>query len=739
MPFAVSSLPRCISISQFEKFIPKKWLQSVKVSDFRKNIESIFSGCDDFVIGTHIPYDESMVDCLLPTLKNYVSEGQLLKAFRIFRLIQSYVPLQSPCGTVLQSLSSLFLCCINLKSFGVGKQLHAYAITSGLARHGMLVPKIITFYTTFGLHFYAHVVTESSNILHPLPWNLLIFSYVKARWYEDALSAYKQMVSKGIRPDDFTYPSVLKACGEQANLSFGREVHRSVYASLPEKNIFVQNALVSMYAKCGDLDTAHEIFERMPVKDAVSWNSIISGYASNGIWNKAFDLFERMMSNGIELNSITWNTIVSGCTKTGNFKGAFDLLSRMRNCGYQLDPVAVLIGLGACSQTGSLRLGKEIHCLAIRNHFEDFDNVANALITMYARCQDLKLAHVLFQLKEPKSIVSWNSIISGFAHWGRYEEASSFLREMLRSGFKPNFVTVASILPLCARVADLQHGREFHCYVTKHEGFEEQLLLWNSLLDMYARSGKVYLAKKLFDSMSKKDTVTYTSLIAGYGVQGNGKEAIRLFEDMIMSHLKPDHVTMIAVLSACSHSGLLVQGEKLFELMQSVYDITPQLEHFSCMVDLFGRSGLLKKAQHIMKKMPFEPTSAMWATLIGACRIHGNTEIGEWAAEKLLEMKPDHSGYYVLIANMYAAAGCWNKLAEVRTLMRDSGVRKDPGCAWIDMGAGFSSFMVADTSNSQRREIYSLLGGLTMQIKDASHVASEDATSDEEAYEELVA
>nr|GMD68736.1 pentatricopeptide repeat-containing protein At1g71490-like [Ipomoea batatas] len=735
MPFAVKYLlPKNFSLFQVEKFIPKKWKQSVKVSDIQNNIQSLISSSHELIVGTHMPYDESMVDCLLLTLKNFVSQGHLAKAVRTFGLFQLHVPLQSPCDIVLQSLSSLLLCCTNLKSFSEGKQLHAYIITSGLARHRMLVPKIVTFYTTFDLLFDAHKVTETSNILHPLPWNLLISSYVKNRHYEEALSAYKQMVSKGIWPDNFTYPSVLKACGEQVNLAFGREVHKSIDASSQEKNLFVQNALVSMYAKCGELDVAHDIFEQMPVKDAVSWNSIISGYASNGIWSKAIDLFENMMANGIELNIITWNTVAGGCSKTGNFTGTFELLSRMRNYGFQLDPVAVLIGLGACSQTGLLRLGKEIHCLAIRNYFENFDNVTNALITMYARCKGLKQAYILFQLKETKTIVSWNSIISGFSHWDKYEETSFLFREMLFSGFDPNFVTIASILPLCARVANLQHGREFHCYITRHEGFEEQLLLWNALLDMYARSGKVSVAKKLFDSMRKKDTVTYTSLIAGYGILGEGKAAIKLFEDMIRSQLKPDHVTMVAVLSACSHSGLVMQGEKLYEQMQSVYGISPQLEHFSCMADLFGRSGLLKKAVQVLKKMPFEPTAAMWATLIGACRIHGNTEIGEWAAEKLLEMRPDNSGYYVLIANMYAAAGCWNKLAKVRTLMRDSGVRKDPGCAWINMGAGFSSFMVADTSNSQRCEIYSLLGGLTRQIKDASYVANEESAFSEEAY-----
>lgn len=250
-------------------------------------------------------------------------------------------------------------------------------------------------------------------------------------------------------------------------------------------------------------------------------------------------------------------------------------------------------------------------------------------------------------------------------------------------------------------------------------------------MDMYARSGKISVAKRLFDLLSKKDEVTYTSLIAGYGIQGKGQAAIELFQEMISFDIKPDHVTMIAVLSACSHSGLVGRGQILFEKMSTVYGITPHLEHFACMVDLYGRAGLLKKAVEMIRGMPYQPTAAMWATLIGACRIHGNTELGEWAAEKLLEMRPQHSGYYVSIANMFAAAGCWHKLAKVRTFMRDLGVKKDPGCAWLDDGAGIAPFLVGDTSNTKTEEIYPLLGGLSKQVAEDSYVMSEDGLVDE--------
>ncbi|GAV70119.1 PPR domain-containing protein/PPR_2 domain-containing protein, partial [Cephalotus follicularis] len=209
------------------------------------------------------------------------------------------------------------------------------------------------------------------------------------------------------------------------------------------------------------------------------------------------------------------------------------------------------------------------------------------------------------------------------------------------------------------------------CCITRLEDFNKYLLICDSLVETYARSGKNLEARRLFDLMRHRDEGTYTSMIAGYGMQGEGRGVLKLFEEMNKFQIKPDDVTMVAVLSACSHCGLVFEGEMVFKKMHSVYGIIPRLEHFDCMVDLYGRAGLLSKAKEIISRMPYRPSTA--------CRIHGNTEIWEWAAEKLLEMRPENSGYYVLIANMYATAGCWDKPAKVRTSMRDLGVKKAPG------------------------------------------------------------
>lgn len=676
-----------------------------------------------------------MIDSLFVSLKNFASQGQLKQAFKTFNSIQT-CDFNDSFHVIVVSLSRLLLCCSDVKALVHGRQVHSYIVVSGLEKHSILVPKLVTFYSSFDMFENASYIVYSSGIREASPWNLLISGYVRSGFCGEAISMYRVMVEKGIRPDNFTYPSVLKACSEELDVVSGRGVHRDIECSGVEWNLYVYNALIYMYGKCGEVDVARKLFDGLRERDAVSWNTMISCYASGGMWKEAFEVFDRMQGESIELNMITWNTIAGGCLKTGRYERALELFCQMRKCLVHLDPVAVINGLGACSHVGSLILGKEIHGVAVRSYSFEYDKVRNSLITMYSRCKDLRLATVIFNLVQDKSMITWNSIISGYSQWDKTEEAFFLFKEMILSAFEPNNVTIASLLPLCARVANLQYGREFHCYMIKREGFEEYLLLWNALVDMYARSGKIFLAKRLFNLLSKKDEVTYTSLIAGYGMQGEGKAALKLFEEMIASQIRLDHVTMIAVLSACSHSGLVIEGQMLFEKMSRVYGITPRLEHFACMVDLYGRAGLIQKAVEILRGMQYKPTEAMWATLIGSCRKHGNTEVGEWAAKKLLEMKPQNSGYYVLIANMYAAAGCWNELAKVRTSMRDWGVKKDPGCAWIDAGAGISPFMVGDTSNTQSEDFYPLLRGLLKHMKDAGYVACENSYIEYEVFDE---
>ncbi|KAK1560217.1 hypothetical protein Q3G72_023692 [Acer saccharum] len=255
--------------------------------------------------------------------------------------------------------------------------------------------------------------------------------------------------------------------GEMLDVGFGREVHRAIDAGIDEWDLFLHNALVTMYGRFWEVGVAHCLFDKMPVRDTVSWNTMISIYASKGMWDEAMEFFEKMLEQDFEVNIITWNTIAGGYWRKGNFNSALRLISRMILRGAYLDPVAIIIGLGACSHIGAIKLDKQIHGYAICSSYDKFDNVRNALITMYARGQDLERAYMMFRLVEEKSIITWNSMLSGYSHMDRSEEASFLFKELLLSGIEPNYVTIVSILPLCAWVANLQHGEEFHCYHCK--------------------------------------------------------------------------------------------------------------------------------------------------------------------------------------------------------------------------------------------------------------------------------
>jgi len=383
------------------------------------------------------------------------------------------------------------------------------------------------------------------------------------------------------------------------------------------------------------------------------------------MWGEAFGLLQRVPG----ANIVTWNIVAAGNLKAGNSSDVMRLVSQMRSShGPGLDFVTVVIGLKACGRNDYLRIGRELHGVAIRLCLDRLERVECSLITMYSRCQMMRSAYRLFRTCSVRSMATWNSLLAGFAFMEQVEEAMCLFREMTGSDVFPNDVTVLTMLSLSARFGHLCHGREMHCYIIKH-GLNGSNLLQNSLVDMYSKSRQMAAARRVFDQMQCQDRHAYTSLILGYGMQREGLVSLKLFDEMIANNIKVDHVTMVAVLSACSHSGLVTQGQLRFAEMFDVFCIAPRVEHFSCMVDLYCREGLLRMAEEIINKMPFEPTDAMLATLIEACRIHGKTEIGDRAAKRLLAMRTDNPGHYKLIANMYISAKRWPELAKIRSSM----------------------------------------------------------------------
>nr|CAB3479724.1 unnamed protein product [Digitaria exilis] len=547
------------------------------------------------------------------------------------------------------SLASLLYTCTAGRARFPGEQVHARAVALGVAAHPSVLPRLASFYLALGDLPAARAAVEiAAGKARAFPWNLLIWGYAERGMWADVVRAYGRMPALGVGADRFTYPSVLRACGELRDAAIGRGIERRIERWMYGLDMYVWNALVGMYAKCGELEDARRVFDGMPARDVVSWNAMVSGYASAGMWGEAFELLQQVPG----ANIVTWNIVAAGNLKAGNYDEVVRLVSQMRSSqGPGLDFMTVVIGLKACGRNGYLRIGRELHGVAVRLCFDRLERVECSLITMYSRCQMMSSSYCLFRACSVRSMATWNSLLAGFAFMDQVEEAVLLFREMIESSFFPNDVTLLTMLSLSARVGHLCHGREMHCYILKH-GLSASNLLQNSLVDMYSKSGQMEAARRVFDQTQCQDRHAYTSLILGYGMQREGLLSLKLFDEMIANNIKVDHVTMVAVLSACSHSGLVTQGQLRFAEMIDVFGIEPRVEHFSCMVDLYCREGLLRMAEEIINKMPFQPTAAMLATLIEACRIHGKTEIGDRAAKRLLAMRTNNPGHYKLVANI---------------------------------------------------------------------------------------
>jgi pentatricopeptide repeat protein len=291
-------------------------------------------------------------------------------------------------------------------------------------------------------------------------------------------------------------------------------------------------------------------------------------------------------------------------------------------------------------------------------------------------------------------------MISGYTQRGCFVEALELFQQMRLTDVKPNSVTLTSLLPACANLAALEKGKEVHEDIIRN-GFQSDIFVGNALIDMYAKCGSIDDADKMFHKMHRRDVVSWSSMIVGYAVHGRAYDALQLFKEMQHLGTKPDYVTLVGVLSACCHAGLVDDARQYFDCMTSDYGIKPGLEHYSCMVDLLGRAGRLIEAWNIINKMPMKPDVIVWGSLLAACRVHSNVDLGEYAAERLFQLDPENAAHYVLLSNMYATVGRWDGVRKMRRMMKDRRVKKMPGCSWIGFNYRLNTFVVGSSLHPQ--------------------------------------
>ncbi|KAG0541641.1 hypothetical protein BDA96_02G034400 [Sorghum bicolor] len=380
--------------------------------------------------------------------------------------------------------------------------------------------------------------------------------------------------------------------------------------------------------------------------------------------------------------------------------------------------------LQACARLLSLRHGERIHAEAAKNGLATLVFVKNSLVHLYGACGLFESAHRVFD-EIPvgeRNLVSWNSMLNGFAANGRPNEVLTIFREMLDVNFMPDGFTVVSVLTASAEIGALALGRRVHVYLTK-VGLVENSHVGNALIDLYAKCGGVEDARRVFEEMGARRTVvSWTSLIVGLAVNGFGKEALELFGIMEREKLVPTEITMVGVLYACSHCGLVDDGFMYFNRMKEEYNIAPRIEHLGCMVDLLGRAGKVKEAYDYILTMPLEPNAVVWRTLLGACAMHKKLELGEAAWARLVELDPGHSGDYVLLSNLYAAVGRWADVHVLRKTMVKDGVRKNPGRSLVELRNSVYEFVMGDRSHPESEQIYQMLAEVADRLRREGYI-----------------
>lgn len=421
------------------------------------------------------------------------------------------------------------------------------------------------------------------------------------------------------------------------------------------------------------LDSVRKIFDMMPTKDLVSWNTLIAGSAQNGLYKEALAMLRDMGSDNLKPDSFTLSSVLP------IFAEYVDIIK-----------------------------GKEIHGYAIRHGFDSDVFIGSSLIDMYAKCARIKDSYQVFNSLPHRDGISWNSIIAGCVQNGLFDEGLRFFRQMLMAKVQPKHVTFSSIMPACAHLTTLNLGRQLHGYIIRG-GFDDNVYIASSLVDMYAKCGNIMIAKWIFDKIEQHDMVSWTAIIMGCALHGHAHDAISLFEQMETEGVKPNYVAFMAVLTACSHAGLIDEAWKYFNSMTLKYGIAPGLEHYAAMADLLGRAGKLDEAYRFISNMNIRPTGSVWSTLLAACRVHKNVELAEKVAEKIFLVDPENMGAYVLLSNIYSAARRWKEAAKLRISMRDKGMKKIPACSWIEVKNKVHAFVAGDNSHSYYNRIIEAL------------------------------
>ncbi|XP_058083482.1 pentatricopeptide repeat-containing protein At2g02980, chloroplastic-like [Magnolia sinica] len=484
------------------------------------------------------------------------------------------------------------------------------------------------------------------------------------------------------------YPASISLLSKCKSLKQLQQIHATIIKSQLHKDTPTLTKLIHFCSlnPSTTMDYARHLFDQIPQPDVVLFNSLARGYSRTHTPIRAVSLFANMLSSGIFPDDYTFPSL-----------------------------------LKACATAKALEEGKQIHCLAAKLGLHRNIYVHPTLVNMYAECGDVQAARQLFDQMDQPCVVSYNAMIMAYARSSLPNEALALFRELQASDLKPTDVTMLSVLSSCALLGALELGKWMHEYIKKH-GFDVYVKVNTALIDMYSKCGSLEDAVCVFEKMGCRDTQAWSAMIVAYAIHGHGNRAISLFEEMKWAGIRPDEITFLGVLYACSHTGLVDEGRQYFNSMRNHYGINPGIKHYGCIVDLLSRAGLLDEACKFIESLPIKPTPILWRTLLSACGVHGNLELGKHVIDRIFELEDSHGGDYVILSNMCAANGRWKDVDYIRRLMKDRGVVKVPGCSSIEVSNVVHEFFSGDGTHPQSVELHRMLDELVKQLKLVGYV-----------------
>ncbi|KAL6008275.1 hypothetical protein ACLOJK_033781 [Asimina triloba] len=599
----------------------------------------------------------------------------------------------------------------------------------------------------------ARLLFDSAPIKDSVTYNSMISGYVRLGRDREALDLFAQMQKNGFRVDEFTLTVMLNLTSKLPVLPYGKQIHALMMKTASDYRCFGVISLIDMYSKCGCFADACQAFEGADESNSVSKNAMVAACCREGELDMALNLF---WGHPAVNDAVSWSTLISGFTQNGLGKMALALFVQMGKHGIRPNEHAFASILSACSSVKSLRHGREAHAYVLKNGLILNQFVSSAIVDFYCKCDDLKhaasvhdafnasdnafstasmiMAHCsrgnmaearrLFDSLSEKNSVVWTALFSGYLRLEQCDAIFNLFREFVcRETWLPDPLILVSVLGACTIQAVLRLGKEIHAFVVR-TGMETEDKLVTAMVDMYAKCGDIKYAKEIFQLVSARDQVVYNAMIAGFAHHGREREAIHLFEQMLESNVKPDVITFIALLSACRHAGLVKEGLNYFNSMSKDYGIAPEIDHYSCMVDLLGRAGSLDKALLLIEGMEIEADAIIWGTFLNACRMNQNVDLARIAEERLISLQADNGARYVQLANVYAAQGEWSEMGRIRRKMRGREVRKIAGCSWIYVENEVNTFTSGGGDHAKAESIYATLTSLREEMRRERYVAA---------------